>query len=101
MEIGILMGKIDDISNQILKNDEKAFDNLLDLTDDIGNALEECAKHIEEMSRIGFCISEDDIMTMVESYGTALSQRDSMLMNDILCFEIYAVLNSYNITLHG
>lgn len=101
MEVQTLMEKIDNISNLILKNDEKAYDDLLDLTDDIGTALEGCAAHIEEINSTGCCVSENDIMNIVEIYGAALRQKDNMLMTDILCFEIYPILNSYKTILQG
>lgn len=99
--LGEILEKIDDISNRLIQNDNLAYNDILDITDDVGMALEQCAGKQDSLSAAGYNISEQDIFNMVEDYGMAISKKDNMMMVDILCFEIYPLLNTYKMILEG
>ncbi len=96
-----LLEDIDEVSNGLLCNEEDVYNNILDMTEDIGGMLEKCAGETEKINQMGYNISEEDIFSIVECYGEALTNKDNMMMLDLLCFEIYPLINTYKMALEG
>lgn len=86
---------IDFISDKLLKNDETVYEDISLVLPTIGEALEGCLESLESVRAAGYDIIAEDIETSVDRLTDAVTNKDVMMLIDVLCFEIYGMIEGY------
>lgn len=88
-----LLGKIDDISNRLLIGDKTVYDEIEKIFPVVGEALDIFLQNIEIFNENGIDIGKNEIEKMANAFATGYGKKDHLMLVDVLCFEIYKVVN--------
>lgn len=90
-----LLENIDGITDELLKNDEEVYKNLSEILPLMGEVLAKCIEEIERIKEAGFDIEKEDVEYAIIRLQEAIEKRDNMKLIDVLCFEVYGMVEGY------
>lgn len=90
-----LLREIDRVSDDLAGNKKDVYDNMGKLLELIGTVLDDCISNIDKINESGYQVDKNSIMWLVERLEDGLNHRDNICLIDILCFELYGLIQAY------
>lgn len=88
-----LLFNIDEISTRLIKNDESVYSDIEKMFPAVSEAMDVCLKNIAVVNQAGYNIDENHVLYIVDSFASGFGKKDNLLLIDIMCFEIYSIVN--------